>query len=206
MRARYNNGDEIGLKHAGCDGCSPDVINGVFCHEEECPEAWRDRMRACKVCGFDFRPKEKFETVCADCACESEQEPEDEPEEEPITGMSVAPEQIRKILEREVPGFQSAEVGMYGLIINKTDGTFTPAAMIDYGVFKGDDRALMAILGSAMDQLAHEIAMKQKGNSGATYEAVRGLLLRHFIETYEELPRAGAQRKTYVEKRRGKEN
>lgn len=42
MRETYNNGDEISLKHNGCDGCSPCTIQGVFCHETGCPDAWRD--------------------------------------------------------------------------------------------------------------------------------------------------------------------
>ena len=54
MRSYYNNGDEITLVHNGCDGCSPTVINGTFCHELSCPEKWRDIKKRCKVCGDDF--------------------------------------------------------------------------------------------------------------------------------------------------------
>ena len=42
MREHYNNGDPIDLKHNGCDGCSPSMINGVLVHERGCPDAWRD--------------------------------------------------------------------------------------------------------------------------------------------------------------------
>ena len=42
MRANYENGDPITLVATGCDGCTPMTICGVFCHEQECPEAWRD--------------------------------------------------------------------------------------------------------------------------------------------------------------------
>ncbi len=42
MRTHYNNGDEIELKHCGCDGCNPCMINGVLCHERSCPYAWKD--------------------------------------------------------------------------------------------------------------------------------------------------------------------
>lgn len=42
MRTHYRNGEEIGLKHTGCDGCTPLMINGVLCHETGCPYAWKD--------------------------------------------------------------------------------------------------------------------------------------------------------------------
>ncbi len=42
MRTTYRNGDPIDLKHNGCDGCDPCMINGIFCHETGCPDAWRD--------------------------------------------------------------------------------------------------------------------------------------------------------------------
>lgn len=42
MRTHYLNGDEIGLQHTGCDGCSPSMIQGVLCHETGCPYAWKD--------------------------------------------------------------------------------------------------------------------------------------------------------------------
>ena len=42
MRTRYRNGDPIGLKANGCDGCSPVRVNYTLCHEAGCPDAWRD--------------------------------------------------------------------------------------------------------------------------------------------------------------------
>ena len=66
-RKNYNNGDEVGLEQNGCDGCSPSVINGVFCHEHGCPDAWRDRKIACGECGCDFYPTERYQSVCDDC-------------------------------------------------------------------------------------------------------------------------------------------
>lgn len=67
MREEYKNGDEVGLKQNGCDGCSPTVIQGVFCHEQGCPDAWRDRAKACDECGNDFYPTDRYQSVCDDC-------------------------------------------------------------------------------------------------------------------------------------------
>lgn len=65
-RTEYNNGDPITLP-GGCDGCAPCAINGVFCHETGCPDAWRDEARECKECGFGFQPDERHQTCCDDC-------------------------------------------------------------------------------------------------------------------------------------------
>jgi hypothetical protein len=46
MRANYRNGDPIDLKHNGCDGCSPAMVNGTLCHERGCPDAWRDSAQS----------------------------------------------------------------------------------------------------------------------------------------------------------------
>ena len=67
MREEYYNGDPIALKHCGCDGCSPVVIQGLFCHEIGCPEAWRDETRECRECGAKFHPSERHQQHCADC-------------------------------------------------------------------------------------------------------------------------------------------
>ena len=67
MRTHYLNGDDVGLTACGCDGCSPSRINGLFCHEEGCPEAWRDRAISCFVCGCAFFPAEQDQQVCQDC-------------------------------------------------------------------------------------------------------------------------------------------
>lgn len=42
MRMTYRNGDPVDMIHNECDGCSPCMINGIFCHEHRCPDAWRD--------------------------------------------------------------------------------------------------------------------------------------------------------------------
>ena len=63
-RTQYANGDTIEL--GACNGCSPAIINGVFCHESGCPDAWRDHPRECFECGCDFLPVERFQRVCLD--------------------------------------------------------------------------------------------------------------------------------------------
>lgn len=69
MRKTYRNGDEISLVHNSCDGCSPCMINGIFCHEQGCPDAWRDQVVECFTCGCDFAPEEKYQKYCSeDCA------------------------------------------------------------------------------------------------------------------------------------------
>ena len=66
-RATYANGDEVGLTANGCDGCSPNVIQGVFCHETGCPEAWRDQQNECFECGCLFYPGSRWQGTCDDC-------------------------------------------------------------------------------------------------------------------------------------------
>jgi len=68
MRTHYRNGDEIYLQRSGCDGCSPSTINGVFCHETDCPDAWRDELRECKWCGKEFYPNDRLQDFC-DLSC-----------------------------------------------------------------------------------------------------------------------------------------
>jgi hypothetical protein len=69
MRTEYANGDGITLTGCGCDGCSPSRINGVFCHEQGCPDAWRDYPRECAWCGCDFLPEDRHQSLCGpDCA------------------------------------------------------------------------------------------------------------------------------------------
>jgi len=55
-RTHYRNGDPIELKHHLCDGCSPSIIDGTFCHERGCPDAWRDQFLECRECGVGFYP------------------------------------------------------------------------------------------------------------------------------------------------------
>lgn len=69
MRTHYRNGDEISLQGNGCDGCSPSMINGHLCHEQGCPEAWKDHKTECKECGCEFAPEEKGQAFCSEhCA------------------------------------------------------------------------------------------------------------------------------------------
>jgi hypothetical protein len=71
MRTHYRNGDEISLKTTGCDGCSPSYVNGHLCHEQGCPDAWRDDSRECKWCGSHFRPQEREQWFCDEACAES---------------------------------------------------------------------------------------------------------------------------------------
>lgn len=66
-RKVYRNGDDLYLVATGCDGCSPAVINKVFCHETGCPDAWRDSIKECSKCGCDFRPSERYQKTCDSC-------------------------------------------------------------------------------------------------------------------------------------------
>lgn len=50
-----------------CDSCSWLTINGVFCHEFGCPDAWRDELARCFECGLDFTPAERRQSHCEDC-------------------------------------------------------------------------------------------------------------------------------------------
>jgi len=71
MRDTYRNGDEIYLKHNGCDGCDVSIINGTICHEHGCPEAWKDSQKDCADCGCGFLREQRHEQVCPDCVvCE----------------------------------------------------------------------------------------------------------------------------------------
>jgi hypothetical protein len=78
-RNQYANGDEIVLA-CGCNGCSPAVIQGVLCHEQGCPDAWRDHEVECYVCGCDFYPEYRNQTVCDDCMYPPEFDDADEEE------------------------------------------------------------------------------------------------------------------------------
>jgi len=53
-----------------CRSCAALMINGVFCHESGCPDAWRDYQIACRLCGCDFQPESQYQAVCEDCARE----------------------------------------------------------------------------------------------------------------------------------------
>lgn len=60
---------ESGQSHA-CGSCQALMINGVYCHEIGCPEAWRTRKVPCWECGYDFLPETRPNkySLCPDCA------------------------------------------------------------------------------------------------------------------------------------------
>jgi len=55
-----------------CESCDSIYINGGFCHETGCPDAWKETSRDCFVCGFEFVPSAKIQMVCDDCTAEEE--------------------------------------------------------------------------------------------------------------------------------------
>jgi hypothetical protein len=63
MRTRYRNGDEIRLA-CGCNDCSPTRINGVLCHEQGCPSAWKDYAKTCIECDASFYSPNPHRKVC----------------------------------------------------------------------------------------------------------------------------------------------
>ena len=54
-----------------CTSCEATMINGVYCHELGCPEAWRDYVRECGWCGSEFKPESKDQLFCEDSCAES---------------------------------------------------------------------------------------------------------------------------------------
>ena len=50
-----------------CSSCLAIYINGVYCHEFGCPEAWKDRLRDCIECGHTFLPNRKNQDICNAC-------------------------------------------------------------------------------------------------------------------------------------------
>lgn len=51
-----------------CNSCVALTINGVYCHEHGCPDAWKDEVRECEWCGTDFKPEGKADVFCSeDC-------------------------------------------------------------------------------------------------------------------------------------------
>ena len=49
-----------------CNSCEALTINGVYCHEIGCPDAWQDEIRECLECGQDFKPETRYQTCCDD--------------------------------------------------------------------------------------------------------------------------------------------
>jgi len=39
-----------------------------LCHEKGCPESYKDQIKECKWCGFEFQPETKNQ-VCCDLSC-----------------------------------------------------------------------------------------------------------------------------------------
>ena len=60
-----------------CDSCEALTINGILCHETGCPDAWRDKPKACFQCGFDFHPETRHASICEDCRCDNMNETQD---------------------------------------------------------------------------------------------------------------------------------
>ena len=50
----------------GCESCDAAMINGVYCHELGCPDAWQDYGNDCKWCGSDFQPENRYQDCCDD--------------------------------------------------------------------------------------------------------------------------------------------
>ena len=50
-----------------CDQCEAMMINGVFCHETGCPDAWMHEQE-CDWCGQKFMP-EYAEQICCTPEC-----------------------------------------------------------------------------------------------------------------------------------------
>ena len=48
----------------GCSSCAAVTINGVYCHEHGCPDAWQDETRECRQCGLDFKPESARQVFC----------------------------------------------------------------------------------------------------------------------------------------------
>jgi len=55
----------------GCHSCQVLMIQGVYCHETGCPEAWKDYTKECTWCGQDFKPEFKGQEVCDDRCAEA---------------------------------------------------------------------------------------------------------------------------------------
>ena len=62
-----------------CSQCEALTINGVYCHETGCPDAWKDKKAECKECGRVFEPEGKDEQFCStECYCNYNDIPLDE--------------------------------------------------------------------------------------------------------------------------------
>jgi hypothetical protein len=53
-----------------CPSCEASMINGVFCHETGCPEAFKKKTE-CKWCGSLFIPENRYQECCSEECAES---------------------------------------------------------------------------------------------------------------------------------------
>jgi len=52
-----------------CQSCEALKINGVLCHEHNCPDAWKDQTRECRECGCEFKTEGQDQRFCSEeCA------------------------------------------------------------------------------------------------------------------------------------------
>jgi hypothetical protein len=49
-----------------CKSCEAMMINGILCHEQGCPEAYKDYKEECAWCGQDFVPEYDGQNCCSD--------------------------------------------------------------------------------------------------------------------------------------------
>lgn len=63
-----------GHVRVNCPDCAMTTINGVPCHEQGCPSAWKGQRYECFECGCTFTPDEKpgRHPYCEDCKNEKE--------------------------------------------------------------------------------------------------------------------------------------
>ena len=54
-----------------CHSCEALTINGIYCHEFGCPDAWRDYKRECKWCGQEFVPETEYQDCCDQSCAEA---------------------------------------------------------------------------------------------------------------------------------------
>lgn len=48
-----------------CESCDAIMINGVYCHEQGCPDAWKNSVKECKWCGQEFKPEWENQSCCS---------------------------------------------------------------------------------------------------------------------------------------------
>jgi hypothetical protein len=47
------------------------TIQGVFTHEEGCPDAWKNQEIECRCCGSGFLPDTRMQKFCSPCCAAS---------------------------------------------------------------------------------------------------------------------------------------